>query len=123
MAEKFIFIPVAQNTIIHPLAQAVCIVQGGKPVRYIDTADHKEKEINPNNLYFINIKTTINDRKTNIDGRTLAFQVKHGKPIQLHVEINDIDVVVSKETTVNEAMNQFRRKLALQKRLMSTRMP
>ena len=114
---KFTFEPVAQNTIIRPLAQAVCIVQGGKPVRYIDTADHKEKEISYNNLYFVDIKTTINGRKTILDGRTLALWARHGKPIRLHVAINDVDVIVSKETTVEKAMAQFQEKYALQQRL------
>ena len=121
MTAKFTFIPPAQNTIIRPLAQAVCIVQGGNPVKYIDTADHKEKEINLNNLYFVDVKTTINGRKTTLDGRTLAFQVRHGKSLQLHVDINDVDIVISKETSVEKAMAQFQKKLAVQQRLMDSK--
>ena len=41
-----IFDPVAQNTIVRPMAQAVCLAQGGKPVEYVDTSDQKKKVIN-----------------------------------------------------------------------------
>ena len=34
-----IFEPVAQNTIVRPMAQAISLARGGEMVEYIDTAD------------------------------------------------------------------------------------
>ena len=39
---NFIFRPVAQNTIIRPLAEAVCMMHGGEETPYVDPTDKKE---------------------------------------------------------------------------------
>ena len=114
---KFIFTPCAQNTIIRPIAQAICMAQGGKPVEYVDTADHKTKRITLEDLHFVNLQTSVNGRKVNIDGRMVAFQAQYN-PAQIQVNINDVAVMISPKTTVVEAMVQFKRKLHLQNRLL-----
>ena len=118
MTLKFIFTPVAQNTIIRPLAEAVCMARGGVPVEYTDTADHKEKKITPESLYFLTLQTSVNGRKTNIDGRTVAFQASY-KPVQIQVNVNDVFVMISPKTTVAGAMAQYQKKWRLQSRLLS----
>ena len=42
MSSTLIFDPVAQNTIIRPLAEAVCITHVGRMTTYIDIADRKK---------------------------------------------------------------------------------
>ena len=112
MTMKFIFSPVAQNTIIRPLAEAVCMVQGGQPVKYIDTADHKEKQITLQDLSFLSVDVRVNRRAMSMNGDQVAFQARH-KPIQIQVDINDIPVIISNKTTVEAAMAQYRRKFEL----------
>ena len=109
MTLKFVFKPVAQNTIIRPLAEAVCMARGGACVKYTDTADHKEKPVCSENLYSLTLQMKINGSERNIDGRTVAFQAGY-KPVEIHVKINDLTVVISPKTTVVEAMAQYREK-------------
>lgn len=109
MTLKFVFKPVAQNTIIRPLAAAVSMARGGACVKYTDTADHKEKVVYSEDLYSLTLQTKINGHERNIDGRTVAFQAAY-KPAEIHVEINDLTVVVSPKTTVVSAMAQYREK-------------
>ena len=118
MSLKFIFTPVAQNTIIRPMAEAVCMVRGGETVTYVDTADHKEKKITSENLYFLTLQTSVNGKKVDIDGRTVAFQASH-KPAQIQVNVNDVTVMISPKTTVAEAMAQYKRKWRLQSHLLN----
>lgn len=106
----FVFTPVAQNTIIRPLAQAVCMVRGGETVEYTDTADHQKKTIDSADLYFLNLETKINGRKVDIDGTTVSFQARY-KPARIRVNVNDVVVIVSRKTTVQSAMDQYKRKM------------
>ena len=42
---RFIFRPVAQNTIIRPMAQAVCLMHGGKETKYVDEDVEKRESL------------------------------------------------------------------------------
>ena len=106
----FIFTPVAQNTIIRPMAEAVCVAHGGETIRYVDTSDHKEKNITSSDLYFLTLETKINGRKQILDGRQVASMAKY-RPIRIRVDVNDVQVFVSQDTTVTQAMNNFYRKI------------
>ncbi len=109
---NYIFRPVAQNTIIRPLAQAVCMMHGGEDTPYIDPTDKKEKCITYNNLHMIfGLEITVNGHKRSIDGNLVAFQARHCPEARMQVEINDVFVYVTPTTTVQEALAQFHRKL------------
>jgi len=107
---KVIFEPAAQNTIIRPMAQAVCIAQGGKDVDYIDTADHKKKTVGLENLSFLTVQARINKRDFNLNAYDVAMKAKH-EPVLVQVNVNDVKVLVSPTTTVEQAMAQFHKKL------------
>ena len=109
MTIQFTFKPVAQNTIIRPLAQAVCIMHGGKKTDYIDPTDHQKKSITPKDLWTISLEIIKNGKPITIDGELAAFQALH-YPTEMKVQINDIPVVITTQTTVTEAMAQFKRK-------------
>ena len=109
MTIQFTFKPVAQNTIIRPLAQAVCIMHGGKKTDYIDPTDKQKKSITPKDLWTISLEITKNGKPVTIDGGLAAFQALHYSA-EMKVEINDIPVVITPDTTVTEAMAQFRKK-------------
>ena len=110
MPQNFIFRPCAQSTIIRPLAEAICMVHGGRPVKYTDPQDNKEKVIGLNQLFWINLETKLNGEEKNIDGRQVAFWARHNGPIQLQVDINDIAVEISAKTTLKQAMAQYQQK-------------
>ncbi len=117
-----IFKPVAQNTIIRPMAQAVSLVHGGEPVTYIDTADKKEKTITHNDLTWLDLTINVKDLEIPVEANLVAFRAKHG-PVQVHVLVNDIIVKVISKTTVQQAMAQFRRKLSTQNRIKKVLSP
>ena len=103
--------PVAQETIIRPLAEAVCIVQGGKTITYKDPKNNKEGSVSLNDLYFLRLKNKVNSQDETVDGYLASFWARHN-PLKIQVNVNDIPVLISPETTVTQAMNQFRRKYA-----------
>ena len=112
MTIQFIFKPVAQNTIIRPLAEAICMMHGGQDTPYTDPTDKKEKCITYGNLHtIIGLETIVNGQKRRIEGNTIAFQARHYPEARMKVEINDVIVNVTPTTTVQEAFSQFRRKL------------
>ena len=110
---NFIFKPVAQNTIIRPLAEAVCMMHGGSDTSYTDPTDKKVKYISYGNLHtIIGLETVNNGRKVRVNGDLIAFHAKnHPEKTHLKVEINDVLVCVTPRTTVAEALAQFHRKL------------
>ena len=119
---NYTFKPVAQNTIIRPLAEAVCMMHGGQDTSYIDPTDQKEKCITYANLSaIIGLETTVNGQKRRIDGNLVAFQARHCLDAKMQVEINDVMVNVTPATTVQEAFNQFHKKLR-QKNKMDARL-
>lgn len=105
------FDPPAQNTIIRPLAEAVCISHGGEPTFYVDTSDHKTKVIALEWLHFLTLQTQIDGAGKRIDGYKAALLARHN-PLEIQVNINDIPVLISPKTTVTQAMNQYHRKYA-----------
>ena len=111
MKAQFTFDPVAQNTVIRPLAQAVCMAHGGEDVSYVDTADHKTKTITVHDLYYLTLQLPKNGKKINVDGNLVAFRAQH-EDIAIRVNVNDVFVMVSRGTTVNGAMTEFKRKIA-----------
>lgn len=109
---NYTFSPVAQNTIIRPLAEAVCMMHGGEDTPYIDPTDKKEKCITYGNLHtIIGLEVLVNGQKRRIEGNLVAFQARHCPNARMQVEINDVVVNVKPTTTVQEALNQFYKKL------------
>jgi len=109
----FIFEPAAQNTVIRPMAQAVCITHGGETTSYIGTADHKEKVITLSDLRHLMLHTTIKGQKLTLDGYEVASMARH-TPLRVRVDVNDVQILVSKETSVTQAMSNFHRKITTQ---------
>jgi len=120
MKTQFIFTPVAQNTIVRPVAQAICIARGGEDVEYVDTADHKTKTITANDLYFLTLQLHRKDKKIAVDGGLVAFRAQH-ENISIRININDVFVTVSRISTVDGTMAQFRRKMDAYNRKMMRR--
>ena len=112
---QFIFKPVAQNTIIRPLAQAVCLMHGGEKTAYIDPVDHKEKVITSFDVSYLHFEKMIKGRKVLMDGNQVAFHAKHyPQKTSIKAEINDVDVYIYPKTTVAAAMEQFNQKISKQ---------
>ena len=120
MNAQFIFDPVAQNTVIRPLAQAVCMVRGGDDVQYVDTADHKTKTITAHDLYYLTLQLPKNGKKINVDGNLVAFRAQH-EDISIRVNVNDVFVIVSRGTTVDGAMAEFKNKITVHNKKMMCR--
>jgi len=114
---KVIFDPCAQNTIIRPMAQAICIARGGKTVEYEDPYTHEKKVITLDQLRFLDLTAVkVGRRNVNIDAYQAAIiaQPQHGVPVQVQVNVNDVEVMIDAKTTVEQAMAQFYKKLARQ---------
>ena len=110
---RFIFRPVAQNTIIRPMAQAVCLMHGGEETKYVDPTDGKEKVITSSDVSYLRLETMIKGRKFLMDGNQIAFHAKHyPHKASIKTEINDVDVYIYPTTTLASAMEQFRRKIS-----------
>ena len=117
MKYQFIFSPVAQNTIIRPLAQAVCMVRGGEPVKYVDTSNHKAKTVTENDISHLTLQIPRKDGNVNVDGTLVSFRARH-EDITIRADINDVSVFISRNTTVSDAMREFRRKIIAYNRKM-----
>ena len=117
MKFQFIFEPVAQNTIIRPLAQAVCMARGGEDVSYVDTADHKTKTITANDISSLTLQVSKKGQTINVDGTLVAFRARY-EDISIRVDINDVSVSVSRDTTVNGALAEIKRKIATHNKKM-----
>ena len=112
---QFIFKPVAQNTIIRPLAQAVCLIHGGETTKYTDPEDHKEKVITSFDVSYLHFETIIKGRKVLMGGNQVAFHAKHyPQKASIKAKINDVDVYIYPTTTVSAAMEQFHQKISKQ---------
>lgn len=108
---KVIFDPCAQNTIIRPMAQAICIARGGKTVEYVDTADHQKKAITLDQLRFLDLTAVkVDGHDVNFDAYQVALIAQHGEPVQVQVNVNDVEVMVDAKTTPDQAMAQFHQK-------------
>ncbi len=108
-----IFEPVAQNTVVRPIAQAISLARGGAMVNYIDTSDKKRKAVDQQDLMWLDLKTNINGKQVPIKTDLVTFRAKHDS-VEVLVLVNDITVKVTSQTTVHQAMNQFYKKLAVQ---------
>lgn len=114
---EFVFRPVAQNTIIRPVAQAVCLMHGGDDTSYVDPTDNKEKVITSSDVASLCFDTRINGRKVQMYGYDVAFHSAHyPQNSRIRAEINDVNVYIYPKTTVKEAMNQFYKKLYRQQK-------
>ena len=112
-----IFEPVAQNTIIRPMAQAISLARGGEKITYIDTADKKEKTVGERDLDWLNLKAEIKGRQVPVQASLVTLRAKQD-PIQVLVLVNDVTVKITSKTTVQQAMAQFHKKYAAQNRVM-----
>ena len=108
-----VFEPVAQNTVIRPMAQAVCMTHGGKDTSYTDTADHKEKTITLSDLYFLTLTTMVKGHNQLLDGHQVALAARK-TPIRIRVDVNDVQIFVSRNTTLTQAMADFQQKISHQ---------
>ena len=115
-----IFEPVAQNTIVRPMAQAISLARGGETVPYIDTADKKKKAVGMSDLSLMRLRAKIHGLETPMEANLVAFKARH-EGIQVRVLVNDVVVNITAETTLDQAMAQFRKKLARQERIMEAR--
>ena len=115
-----IFEPVAQNTIVRPMAQAISLARGGEWVSYIDTADKKKKGVNEESLTFLNLRTEVNGRQEPINVDLVTLLAKY-RPVRVLVLVNDVTVEVTSKTTVEQAMAQFHKKYAAQERMEKMR--
>ena len=102
-----IFRPVAQNTVIRPMAEAVCIAHGGETVTYTDTSDHKEKKVSLSDLRRLMLQS--NDEQI-LDAYQVALKARQ-TPVLVRVEANDVHVLVSKQTSLAQAMTIFKQKI------------
>ena len=108
---KVVFTPCAQNTIIRPMAQAICLANGGKPVEYVDTADHKRKTVTLDQLHFLDLTTKVKGKDVDVEAGLVAIRAHH-EPVLVQVNVNDVEVMIDAKTTVDQAMTQFHQKLA-----------
>lgn len=107
---KVIFDPCAQNTIIRPMAQAICIARG-KPVEYEDPHSHEKKVITLNQLRFLDLTSVkVDNHNVNCDAYQVALIAQHGEPVQVQVNVNDVKVMIDAKTTPDQAMAQFHQK-------------
>ena len=106
---KVIFTPCAQNTIIRPMAQAICLANGGEPVEYVDTADHKRKTVTLDQLHFLDLKTKVKGKDVVVEADLVAIRAHH-EPVVVQVNVNDVEVMVDAKTTPDQAMAQFHQK-------------
>jgi len=106
---KVIFTPCAQNTIIRPMAQAICLANGGEPVEYVDTADHKKKMVTLDQLYFLDLKAKGKGKDVPVEADLVAMRAHH-EPVQVQVNVNDVEVMIDAKTTPDEAVAQFHQK-------------
>lgn len=107
---KVIFTPCAQNTIVRPMAQAICLAKGGEPVSYEDTTDHQIKKVTLDQLSFLDLKTNVGHKNIDVEATLVALRAHH-EPVQVLVNVNDVEVMIDADTTVEQAMIQFRKKL------------
>lgn len=115
MKRQFIFEPVAQNTVIYPFAQAISMTRGGRAVKYVDPVVQKEKVVGFDNLFFATLKTKIGGKMESVEAQEVALWARDRGPIQIQVNINDVAVMVSDKTTLEQAMNEFKRQLNLKR--------
>ena len=107
---KVIFEPCAQNTIVRPMAQAICLANGGKPVEYEDPFRHEKMLVTLDQLHFLDLKTKSNGKDVNVEASLVALRALH-EPVQVQVNVNDVEVMIDAKTTVAQAMDQFHKKL------------
>ena len=117
MKYQFIFDPVAQNTIVRPLAQAVCMARGGEPVEYVDTSDHKTKVVTDSDISYLTLQVPRKGGNVNVNGTLVALRAMR-EDITIRANINDVSVFISRNTTVDGAMSEFQRKIAAYNRRM-----
>ena len=117
MTQTVIFEPVAQNTVIRPMAEAICIVRGGDTIDYVDTATHEKKSIIFNDLSYLDVRKQDGDKWVNASAYQVALEARK-IPTQVRVDVNDISVLITPETTLVQAMAQFKRKITVHNREM-----
>ena len=69
----------------------------------------------------MSVKYYLNGEEKNIDGCQVAFWARHKGPIQLKVDINDIEVKISAKTTLEQAMSQYQQKYKTKSNLRQLR--
>ena len=103
-----IYNPVAQDTVTRPMAQAICLARGGEPVKYTNRGQEKvlfwdeqmALEIGP-------LERADNGEKVT---PKQAVQMARSGDIQVRVDANDVQVLITRKTTVEQAIAQFKQK-------------
>ena len=100
------------------LAQAVCMARGGAEVVYEDPNDHKKRTLAEDDLPLWKQLETQNPKHP-VTRVFCAREITAGSvvavaqlfPVKIHVNLNEVDVVVEAKTTVEQAVDQYRQKL------------
>ena len=109
--------PCAQSTITRPMAEAISLARGGMPVQYFDTQCRKEKEVNAYDLHMLNLdEVKVDGKESPMRGDEAAILARHADKVCVKLQINDVIVEISKETTIDEAVKQYKDKLLLRYR-------
>ena len=109
MKPTFIYNPPAQDTVVRPLAEAVCLARGGQAVLYFYRGQEGYVTLNEQLASRVGMLRRA-DNGEEVNPRQVA-QIAQNQPIQIRVDVNDVHVIISARTTVEQAMKQFKRKL------------
>ena len=105
-----IFEPEAQDSIIYPIAQAVCIARGGIPTKYIDQVNKTKRYITIHNLHSLNLKVQSNGKYIPLNAYEVTLKAKE-QPLKIHLKINDIQILISKNSDPQQVLKKFKRTL------------
>ena len=105
----FIYNPPAQDTVVRPLAEAACLARGGQAVLYFHRGQEGYVTLNDQLAMRVGMLQRA-DNGEKVGPREVA-QIAQNQPIQIRVDVNDVHVIISAKTTVEQAMKQFKRKL------------
>ena len=105
----FIYNPPAQDTVVQPLAEAVCLARGCQAVLYFYRGQEGYATLNDQLALRVGMLQRA-DNGEKVSPREVA-QIAQNQPIQIRVDVNDVHVIISAKTTVEQAMKQFKRKL------------
>ena len=105
----FIYNPPAQDTVVKPLAEAICLARGGQTVLYSCNGQEGFVTFNDQLAFRVGmLKRADNGEEVNPQQVALMAQKQ---PVRIRVDVNDVHVMVSSETTIEQAMAQLRRKI------------
>lgn len=105
-----LFEPEAQDSIIHPIAQAVCIARGGLPTKYVDSVNKTQRYITIHDLHFLNLKVRSNGKYIPLNASQVILKAKE-QPLKIRLKINDVQLLISKNSDPQQVLKNFKRML------------